>query len=81
MGMVGLVLLRWQGDPVSAAWRALEILSEGRLIDGKNRLTVLDACSGLHRGRQMLDLLRLGVSWGLSGWPEALKSLSLLRYH
>jgi len=38
--MVVLMLVGWLGHLAGAAWRALEVLSEGRLMDGMNKLTV-----------------------------------------
>jgi len=41
-GMVELMLPGRLGDSAGAAWKALEVLSEGRLMDQMNKFTLLD---------------------------------------
>ena len=40
-GIVVLMPAGWPGRPAATAWRAVEVLSEGRLMDGMSKFTLL----------------------------------------
>ena len=49
-GIVVLVLAGWLDHPARPAWRTLDVLSEGRLMDGMNKFMLLDARARGFRG-------------------------------